>query len=90
MNWIVDSLLSALFLGGYELCTKHAVRDNAVVPVLFLSTLTGALVWLLLVAIQLVHPGLLPRALVADPLSATDHFRIILKSGIVAASWVFT
>ena len=90
MNWIVASLLSALFLGGYELCTKHAVRDNAVVPVLFLSTLTGAFVWLVLMAIQLVHPGLLPQALIADPLSVKDHLRIIFKSGIVAASWVFT
>jgi drug/metabolite transporter (DMT)-like permease len=90
MNWIVASLLSALFLGAYELCTKHAVRDNAVVPVLFLSTLTGASVWIALLIAQGTHPGLLPRALVADPLSAPQHLQIVLKSGIVAASWVFT
>ena len=42
MNWIVATLLSALFLGIYDLCTKHAVRANAVTPVLFFSTLTGA------------------------------------------------
>src|SRR5687767_3773925 len=35
MHWIAASLLSALFLGFYELGTKHAVRDNAVLPVLF-------------------------------------------------------
>jgi drug/metabolite transporter (DMT)-like permease len=90
MNWIVASLLSALFLGGYELCTKHAVRDNAVTPVLFLSTLTGAFVWIVLVVVQAAHPGLLPQAFVTDPLSATQHLQIVLKSGIVAASWVFT
>lgn len=90
MNWIVASLLSALFLGGYELCTKHAVRDNAVTPVLFLSTLTGALVWIALLGTQAAHPGLLPRAFVTDPLSATQHLQIVLKSGVVAASWVFT
>ena len=48
MHWIVASLVSALFLGVYELCTKHAVRENAIVPVLFFSTLTGAIVWLVL------------------------------------------
>ena len=37
MHWIAASLLSALFLGFYELGTKHAVRDNAVLPVLFLA-----------------------------------------------------
>jgi drug/metabolite transporter (DMT)-like permease len=41
MHWIAASLVSALFLGVYELCTKHAVRDNAVVPVLFFSTLSN-------------------------------------------------
>ena len=36
MHWIVASLVSAFFLGCYDLSTKHAVRDNAVLPVLFL------------------------------------------------------
>jgi hypothetical protein len=44
MHWIAASLLSALFHGVYELCTKHAVRDNAVIPVLFFSTLSGVTV----------------------------------------------
>jgi hypothetical protein len=52
MHWIAASLVSALFLGVYELCTKHAVRDNAVVPVLFFSTLTGAAVWVGLLMVQ--------------------------------------
>ena len=39
MTWIVASLVSALFLGVYDLCIKHAIRDNAVLPVLFFSTL---------------------------------------------------
>ena len=90
MNWIVASLLSALFLGAYELCTKHAVRDNAVVPVLFLSTLAGAMVWVVLLLAQAAHPGLVPRALVAEPLTLEQHLQIVLKSGIVAASWIFT
>ena len=90
MNWIVASLLSALFLGAYQLCTKHAVRDNAVVPVLFLSTLAGAMVWVVLLLAQAAHPGLVPRALVAEPLTLEQHLQIVLKSGIVAASWIFT
>jgi len=90
MHWIVASLLSAFFLGLYELCTKHAVQDNAVLPVLFLSTLTGAGVWIALLAVQAIHPGYLPASLVADPLTALQHAQLALKSAIVAASWVFT
>ncbi len=39
MSWIAASLVSAFFLGLYDLSKKHALRDNAVLPVLFLSTL---------------------------------------------------
>jgi uncharacterized membrane protein len=90
MHWIAASLVSALFLGVYELCTKHAVRDNAVVPVLFFSTLTGAAVWVGLLMVQLLHSGTLPATLVTDPLTLTQHLQLVLKSVIVAASWVFT
>ena len=37
MSWIAASLVSAFFLGCYDLSKKHALRDNAVLPVLFLS-----------------------------------------------------
>jgi transporter family protein len=90
MHWIAASLLSALFLGVYELCTKHAVRANAVMPVLFFSTLTGATVWVVLLAAESIHPGSLPKSLVTDPLTVTQHLQLALKSAIVAASWVFT
>jgi transporter family protein len=90
MHWIVASLVSALFLGVYELCTKHAVRDNAVVPVLFFSTLTGAIIWVALLSVQAIHPGILPVSLVTDPLTLKQHLQLVLKSAIVAASWIFT
>jgi drug/metabolite transporter (DMT)-like permease len=90
MHWIPATLLSALFLGVYELCTKHAVQDNAVVPVLFFSTMTGAAVWLALMLLHALHPRALPASLVTSPLTVTQHLQMILKSGIVAASWMFT
>ena len=85
MHWIAASLVSALFLGVYELCTKHAVRDNAVVPVLFFSTLSGGAVWLVLLVGQTVQPGTLPASLVTDPLTLVQHLQLVLKSAIVAA-----
>jgi drug/metabolite transporter (DMT)-like permease len=90
MNWVVAILLSAFFLGIYDLCTKHAVRANAVTPVLFFSTLTGATVWTILWLIQFFHPGLLPHSLVTDPLTWKQHLQLMVKSAIVAASWIGT
>ena len=90
MNWVVATLLSAFFLGFYDLCTKHAVRANAVTPVFFFSTLTGALAWLALLAVNALHPGALPPSLVSDALTWHQHLQLLLKSAIVAASWIGT
>jgi len=90
MHWIAAALLSACFLGVYELCSKHAVEKNAVLPVLFFSTLTGALVWLGLLAVAWVQPDLLPAGLRTDALTPFQHLQLALKSTIVALSWVFT
>jgi transporter family protein len=90
MNWIAATLVSAFFLGLYDLCTKHSVRANAVTPVFFFSTLTGAAVWVALLAVQSIHPGWLPPSLVTDPLTWQQHLQLMLKAVIVAASWIGT
>ena len=90
MNWVAAILLSAFFLGIYDLCIKQAVQRNAVTPVLFFSTLTGAVVWSALLAVDAVRPGLLPPMLVTDALTWKQHLQLLLKSGIVAASWIGT
>ena len=90
MQWIIASLVSALFLGCYELCTKHAVRENAVLPVLFLSNVCSLCVWLVLLGLQHFDPLLLPSSLIVSPLTWQQHAQLALKSFIVALSWVCT
>ncbi len=88
MHWIAASLVSAVFLGCYDLCTKHAVRDNAVLPVLFFANLFSASVWLSLMALHVTAPGVLPPNFTVEPLTFTQHAQLLLKSVIVASSWV--
>jgi transporter family protein len=88
MPWIAASLLSALFLGCYELGTKHAVRDNAVLPVLFFANVCSATVWCVLLAIAASSPGALPAALHVAAPTPHQHALLLLKSAIVASSWV--
>lgn len=90
MHWIVASLMSAFFLGLYDLTKKHALRENAVVPVLFFATVCGAVVWIGLLLIGQTVPGWLPATFVPEPLTLAQHGLIFLKSMIVAASWAFT
>ncbi|HUR58751.1 MAG TPA: EamA family transporter [Opitutaceae bacterium] len=88
MHWIVAALVSAFFLGCYDLFTKHAVRDNAVLPVLFFANLCSALVWGALMAVEATAPQTLPASLTVAPLNAIQHGQLLLKSAIVALSWV--
>lgn len=88
MHWIAASLLSALFLGFYELGTKHAVRDNAVLPVLFFANVCSATVWSLLMAVAHLAPGTLPATLLVAPLTWHQHLLLLAKSALVATSWV--
>lgn len=90
MDWITASLVAAAFLGLYELATKHSVDRNAVVPVVFFGTLTAAGVWAVLLGVGALLPERLPEALRVDPLSPAQHGLILLKSLLVAVSWLFT
>jgi drug/metabolite transporter (DMT)-like permease len=90
MNWIAATLASAFFLGCYDLCTKHAVRENAVLPVLFFSNLCSAVIWLSLMGLQRIDPALLPAMFAVPHLTAFQHAQLALKSFIVAASWLCT
>jgi len=90
MHWIAASLVSALLLGCYEVLTKHAVRDNAVLPVLFLSNLCSAAIWLALLAAQRLGQGALAPGLAVAPLSLHQHGLLLAKSILVATAWVFT
>ena len=90
MPWILASLLSAFFLGCYDLNKKHALTGNAVFPVLFLSTVTGATVWSALLLFQQLAPAATPAWLLVEPLTWQQHLLLMAKSGIVASSWIFS
>lgn len=88
MPWVAASLVSALFLGCYDLCIKQSVRDNAVLPVLFFANVCSATVWLTLMSAHALVPGLLPATLTVAPINRVQHVEIFLKSLIVASSWL--
>ncbi len=90
MHWAWLSLTSAALLGLYDICQKHALKNNPVIPVLCASTGTAAAVWSCLLVLQALWPGLLPAALIVPPLGWREHALLLLKSAIVASSWMCT
>ena len=75
MMWLAFAFLSAALLGFYDVSKKHSLRDNAVIPVLFLNTLFCSLIFL-------------PFAF-RTPFGGWEMQRyILLKSFIVLSSWL--
>ena len=79
--WLIASLISALFLGCYDLSTKHAVRGNAVLPVLFFANCCSAAVWLALMLVHRTAPEALPSGLHVASLDLGQHAIVAAAGG---------
>jgi len=44
--WLALAFLSALLLGFYDVSKKYSLRNNAVIPILFLNTLFCSIIFL--------------------------------------------
>jgi transporter family protein len=87
--WLYLGVISALFLGMYDVSRKHALRENAVMPVLFLSTLCAIPVVVPVIVLSRLAPELMLKAnLFIPPASVMTHLHLFNKAVIVSAAWV--
>ncbi|MFW6257771.1 MAG: EamA family transporter [Prolixibacteraceae bacterium] len=87
--WAIFGLLSAVFLGVYDIFKKASLNENAVIPVLFFATLTSAVIFIPVVVISSVQPEILQKiGLYAPPLTFTEHLQVFLKAALVISSWL--
>lgn len=87
--WILLAFISATLLGLYDTSKKFSLRDNDVIPVLFLNTLFCSAIFLpLIVLSQYTH--IFDSSIFHVGTGGWEMHRwIILKSVIVLLSWVF-
>ena len=81
--WTAWILSSAFFLALYDVSKKASVRANAVLPVLLVSSIAGAAVYIAALGIA----GGVPAAVAV---SGRDLALTLAKSLIVGTSWVLT
>ena len=87
--WLILAFLSAALLGFYDVFKKMALKDNAVIPVLFLNTLFCSLIFLPFIVLSATG-GLDGESLFYVQLCGWEvHRYILLKSCIVLSSWTF-
>jgi transporter family protein len=91
MTWMMWAVLSAVFLGLYDVAKKLAVQENAVLPVLFGCSAVGLLLLSPLAVTASLAPAFAARHGLAMPaLSAAAHGLVFAKALLVTLSWVLT
>ena len=88
--WLLLAFLSATLLGFYDAFKKQSLKNNAVLPVLFLNTIFSSLIFLPFILLSRFMPECLDGTIVNVPSAGwEDHKYIIIKSFIVLSSWIF-
>lgn len=86
--WLLLAFMSATLLGFYDSFKKKSLKDNAVIPVLFINTVICSLIFLPFIVLSAT--GTLPSSC---PFHVGGggwemHRYVILKSVIVLSSWL--
>lgn len=88
MTWLLLAFLSAALLGFYDAFKKEALRENAVIPVLFLNTLFSSIIFLPFIILS-GQTKILDNTIFHVASGGWEmHKYIVLKSLIVLSSWV--
>jgi len=88
--WVILALISAVLLGLYDVFKKLSLNQNAVLPVLFLSTVTAAVVVFPIVVGSVYFPEAFKSIhLYVPSITPHEHLLVLIKSVIVVSSWIF-
>ena len=87
--WLLLAFLSAALLGFYDTFKKKSLRNNAVIPVLFLNTLLSTLIFLPFIVLSASSHTLDGSMFYVPQMGWAAHRFILLKSVLVLSSWIF-
>ena len=87
--WLILAFISAALLGIYDIFKKTALKNNAVIPVLFLNTVFCSLLFLPLIIASRIAPDTMHETMFFVPIVPFgQHLYVILKAVIVLTSWI--
>ena len=87
--WLLLAFLSAALLGFYDTFKKKSLRNNAVIPVLFLNTLFSTLIFLPFIVLSASSHTLDSSMFYVPQMGWAAYRFILLKSVLVLSSWIF-
>ena len=86
--WLILAFMSAAFLGVYDSLKKKSLKDNAVIPILFLNTLFSSLIFLPFIVLSATGTTLDGSIFHVGSGGWEMHKYIVLKAVIVLTSWL--
>ncbi len=88
--WVLLAFLAALMLGLYDVAKKRSLKENAVLPVLWLNTLFSTIIFLPAIFDSAVGGGWFEGTLFETTNGTLrDHVLIFAKAALVLSSWIF-
>lgn len=94
MQWVLLSLISAFLLGFYDIFKKTTVVNNAIIPVLFYSTLISALIFVPFIVSSWLCPSFFANGVLnvfyVEPLTLRQHLLVFGKTALILVSWMFS
>ncbi len=88
--WWLLAVVSALFLGIYDVVKKVSVNNNAVLPVLLFSSISGAILFIPILFASKIQLIPTDHLFYIPPITLKEHAMLFLKSAIVVTSWIFS
>ena len=88
MMWLILAFASAALLGCYDTLKKVALKDNAVIPVLFFNTFFSSLIFLPLILLSGATNVLDDSIFHVGSGGWEMHKYIVLKAILVLSSWI--
>ena len=90
--WLALAFISATFLGFYDTSKKASLKDNAVLPVLFLNTVFSTLIFSPFLLDYICGSGWFTGSFLDTASGAESplyaHLLVVLKAFIVLSSWI--
>ena len=88
--WVLLAFVSAICLGGYDICKKIALSKHRVADVLTASVVISSMILFIPFVLSHIQPSMMQQTPFYVPtLDAHAHLLTLIKSWIVLSSWAF-
>jgi bacterial/archaeal transporter family protein len=88
--WLAFAVISSLLLGCYDLLKKASLRGNSFIPVLFIATASGSIIFLINLFLSRFNFIPTGNLFYIPTITLHEHLLYFIKAILVGSSWVLS